>query len=378
MSDKRDYYEVLGVDRNASKDEVKKAYRKLALKYHPDKNPDNKEAEAKFKEASEAADVLLNDEKKSRYDQFGHAGMNGQGFGGGGFGGGFSDFSDLGDIFGDIFGDILGGGRRRGGRRGHQGQPGNDLQYELHLNFKDAAFGITKDIKIDRAVKCDTCHGTGGKEGSRPTDCDYCKGFGEIRRQQGFFTVASPCPKCHGSGQMISDPCNKCHGDGRMKKTVNLEVKIPAGIDHGQRLKLSGEGEAGKNGGPSGDLYVLVMINDHEVFERDGFDVYCTVPVSFSQAALGAEIEVPTLDGKVAVTIPAGVQSGKKMRLKGKGITKLGGYGKGDQIIHIHVETPTKLNSEQKKIFEQLAKFDDTKSNPMSKGFFDKVKELFQ
>ena len=378
MSTKRDYYEVLGVQKGASKDEIKKAYRKLALKYHPDKNPDNKEAEAKFKEASEAADVLLNDEKRGRYDQFGHAGMDGQGGFGGGFGGGgFSDFSDLGDIFGDIFGDILGGGRRRRGR-GNQGQPGADLQYEVQLDFKEAAFGIAKDITINRSVKCDTCHGTGGKDGSRPTDCDYCKGFGEIRRQQGFFTVSSPCPKCHGSGQMISDPCQKCHGDGRTKKNVNLEVKIPAGIDHGQRLKLSGEGEVGKNGGPSGDLYVLVSIRENDVFERDGFDVYCTVPVSFSQAALGAEIEVPTLDGKVAVSIPAGVQSGKKMRLKGKGITKLGGYGKGDQIIYIHVETPTKLNSEQKRIFEELAKFDDTKSNPMSKGFFDKVKNLFQ
>lgn len=242
----------------------------------------------------------------------------------------------------------------------------------------EAAFGLTKDITIGKSVTCETCHGSGGKNGSKPVDCDYCKGFGEIRRQQGFFTVSSPCPKCHGSGQMISDPCNTCNGDGRTKKNVNLEVKIPAGIDHGQRLKLSGEGEVGKNGGPSGDLYVLVRIKEDEFFERDGFDVYCTVPVSFSQAALGAEVEVPTLDGKVSVSVPAGVQSGKKMRLKGKGITKLGSYGKGDQIINIHVETPTKLTSEQRKIFEELAKFDNTKSNPMSKGFFEKVKNLFQ
>ncbi|EQC46886.1 molecular chaperone DnaJ [Bacteriovorax sp. Seq25_V] len=377
---KRDYYDVLGVSKTSSKDEIKKAYRKLAMKYHPDRNPDDKDAESKFKEASEAAEVLLDENKKRRYDQFGHAGVDGQagGFGGGGFGGG-GDFGDLGDIFGDIFGDILGGGRgRRGGRR-QSGRPGNDLQMGVRVSFEEAAFGAKKTISVTKLAKCGTCHGSGGKDGSKPSTCDMCNGHGEVRRQQGFFTVASTCPKCNGSGQMISDPCGTCHGDGRVKKKSELEVTIPAGIDHGQRLKLSNEGDAGAQGGPDGDLYIVIEIERHPIFERDGFDVYYTVPVSFSQAALGAEVQVPTLDGKVMVEVPAGTQSGKKMRLRGKGIQKLGGYGNGDAILTIHVETPTKLSSEQKELFEQLLALEDGgKSNPMSKGFFDKVKDLFQ
>lgn len=378
MSTKRDYYEVLGVQKGASKDEIKKAYRKLAMQYHPDRNPDNKEAEAKFKEASEAADVLLDDEKKARYDQFGHAGMNGgMGGGPGGFGGGFQgDFGDFGDIFGDIFGDMLGGGRRRGGGRS-RGRPGDDLQMGIDIDFSEAAFGAEKTISLTKNVKCDTCNGTGAKAGSSPTTCDYCNGHGEVRRQQGFFTVSSTCPKCNGSGQMIKDPCGTCHGAGKKKKKVDLQVKIPAGIDQGQRLKLSGEGDAGVQGGPNGDLYVVINIKPHEIFERDEFDVHCTVPISFTQAALGAEMEVPTLSGKVALKIPAGTQSGVKMRLKGKGIQRLGGYGQGDQIVTVHVETPTKLNSEQKELLKRLAELDHN-SNPMSRGFFDKVKDLFQ
>ncbi|GAB4016309.1 MAG: molecular chaperone DnaJ [Bdellovibrio sp.] len=372
---KRDYYEVLGVQRGAAKEDIKRAYRKLAMQYHPDRNPNNKDAEAKFKEASEAAEVLLDDEKKRRYDQFGHAGVDGMGggFGGGGFSG---DFADLGDIFGDIFGDILGGGRRRGGRRS-SGRPGADLQMEVNISFKEAAFGVSKTIHVQRQVQCEECSGSGAQKGSGPTTCDMCQGMGEVRRQQGFFTVATTCPKCQGSGQMIKDPCKSCHGQGRKKKRVELEVKIPAGIDEGQRLKLSNEGDAGVMGGPNGDLYVQIKIDEHEIFERDGFDVHCRVPISFSQAALGAEIEVPTLDGKVMVKIPEGVQSGEKMRLRSKGITKLGGYGQGDQIITIHVETPTKLSSEQKDLFKKLAALENN-SNPMSRGFFDKVKELFQ
>jgi molecular chaperone DnaJ len=377
---KRDYYETLGVQKGADKNEIKKAYRKLAMKYHPDRNPDNAEAEAKFKEASEAAEVLLDDGKRQRYDQFGHAGVDGQGggFGGGFGGGGFSgDFGDLGDIFGDIFGDMMGGGRRRGSRR--TGRPGNDLQMVLNVSFEEAAFGAKKKISVNKLVKCGTCDGSGGKDGAKPTSCDMCHGSGEIRRQQGFFTVASTCPKCSGSGQMISDPCGTCHGDGRTKKKVDLEVTVPAGIDEGQRLKLSNEGDSGAQGGPDGDLYIVIEIEDHEIFERDGFNVHYTVPISFSQAALGSEVEVPTLDGKVMVEIPAGTQSGKKMRLRGKGIQKLGGYGQGDAILSIHVETPTKLSGEQKELFEQLATLEATaKSNPMSKGFFDKVKDLFQ
>lgn len=377
---KRDFYEVLGVDKGASKDEIKKAYRKLAMKYHPDRNPDDAEAEAKFKEASSAAEVLLDDNKKSRYDQFGHAGVDGQGggFGGGGFGGG-GDFGDLGDIFGDIFGDILGGGRRGGGgRRRSAARPGNDLQMSVAVDFTEAAFGCEKTIQITRLADCGTCHGSGAKEGSKPVTCDMCGGMGEVRRQQGFFTVSQTCPKCQGSGQSISDPCGKCNGDGRTRKKTDLSVKVPAGIDHGQRLKLSGEGDAGIKGGPGGDLYVVIDIQEHELFERDGFDVHCTIPISFSKAALGADIEVPTLDGKVSVKVPPGTQAGKKMRLKGKGIQRLGGYGQGDQIMHIHVETPQKLSKEQEELFQKLSEFDNESSNPMSRGFFDKVKDLFQ
>lgn len=375
---KRDYYDVLGVGRDASKDEIKKAYRKLAMKYHPDRNPDDKEAEVKFKEASEAADVLVSDEKRRRYDQFGHAGVDGQnGFGGGAGPGGFGgDFSDLGDIFGDIFGDIL-GGRRRGGRS--RGRPGNDLQVQVEATFEEAAFGTEKEISIPKQMKCQTCQGSGGKDGASPTACDMCGGQGEVRRQQGFFTVATACPKCQGSGQMIKDPCGTCHGQGTTKEKVSIAVKLPAGIDSGQRLKLSGEGDSGQMGGPAGDLYVLVRVKDHEIFERDGFDVHCKVPVSFSQVALGTELEVPTLTGKVQLSIPAGTQSGKKMRLKSKGIERLGGYGYGDQIVHIHVETPTKLTQEQRELLERLNEIDaDRQSHPMSRGFFDKVKDLFQ
>lgn len=377
MSTKRDYYEILGVQKNTSKDEIKKAYRKLAMQYHPDRNPGNAEAEAKFKEASEAAEVLLDDEKKARYDQFGHAGMNGQG-GFGGAGGFQGDFSDFGDIFGDIFGDMLGGGRGRGRGRGRSGgRPGDDLQMEMEIDFTEAAFGVEKTISLTKNIKCDSCNGTGAKAGSAPTTCDYCHGHGEVRRQQGFFTVATTCPKCQGSGQMIKDPCGTCSGSGKKKKKVDLQVKVPAGIDDGQRLKLSNEGDAGSNGGPNGDLYVVVRIKQHEIFERDEFDVHCTVPVSFSQAALGCELEVPTLSGKVALKIPAGTQAGVKMRLKGKGIQRLGGYGVGDQIVTVHVETPTKLSSEQKEIFKRLSEL-EASSNPMSRGFFDKVKDLFQ
>ncbi len=368
---KRDYYEILGVSKGAGKEEIKKAYRKMALQYHPDRNPDNKEAEAKFKEASEAAEVLLDDNKRTRYDQLGHAGVDnqsGQGFSG--------DFSDLSDIFGDIFGDILGGGGRRRSRSG--GQVGADLQLTIEVSFEEAAFGVEKVVGIHRKIACAACNGTGGEKGSLPTSCDYCGGRGEIRRQQGFFTMATTCPKCHGTGQMIANPCRTCGGDGRVGKKTDISVKIPAGIDSAQRLKLSNEGDVGKGGGPNGDLYILVKVNEHAFYQRDGFDVHCTVPITFSQAALGANIEVPSLSGKVQVTIPSGSQSGKRMRLKNKGIAKLGGYGFGDQILTIHVETPTALNAEQRELLEKLAKFDHQNSNPMGKSFFEKVKEIFQ
>jgi molecular chaperone DnaJ len=382
MSTKRDLYEVLGVSKSASKEEIKKAYRKLAMQFHPDKNPGNKEAEAKFKEASHAADVLLNEEKKRMYDQFGHDGPQ-MGGGAGGFNGGFSgDFGDLGDIFGDIFGDILGGQRRGGGGGGRGGRrsramAGDDLQTEIVTTFEEAAFGVEKEIHINRSVSCTDCSGSGAKKGSGPVTCDMCHGHGEIRRQQGFFTIAQPCPKCHGSGQTIKDQCETCHGRGRTKKREKLSVKVPAGIDEGQRLKLSGQGDAGINGGPSGDLYVLVRLETHEFFKREEYDVHCEVPISFSQAALGSEIEVPTLGGRVSMKIPEGTQSGQRMKLRNKGITKLGGYGFGDQIITIHVETPTKLSKEQRELFVQLSELEQN-SNPMTKGFFNRVRELFQ
>lgn len=353
---KRDYYEILGVQKNASKDEIKKAYRKLAMQYHPDRNP-GPEGEAKFKEASEAADVLLNEQKRARYDQFGHAGVDGQAGFGGGFGAG-GDFGDLGDIFGDLFGEMFGGGRRtRGGGRS-RARKGEDISLTLNVSFEEAAFGTEKEVTV---VKNKV------KEGTKPQTCDMCGGHGEVRRQQGFFTISQTCPKCNGMGEIAE----------RVRTKSNLSVKIPAGIDHGQRLKLSGEGDIGSNGGPNGDLYVQILISEHEFFVRDGFDVHCEVPISFSQAALGAEVEVPTLSGKVAMSIPAGTQSGKRMRLKNKGITRLGGYGFGDQIITVTVETPTKLTPEQREIFEKLANLEERQSNPLSRGFFERVKDLF-
>ncbi len=353
---KRDYYEILGVQKGASKEEIKKAYRKLAMKYHPDRNP-SPEGEAKFKEASEAAEVLLNEEKRSRYDQFGHAGVDGQGGFGGGFGAG-GDFGDLGDIFGDLFGDMFGGGGRRRGPGGRRARRGDDMQVGVEVTFEEAAFGCEKEVSIVKNVI---------KEGTTPQTCDMCQGHGEVRRQQGFFTISQTCPKCGGSGEIAQ----------RVKKKSTLSVKIPAGIDTGQRLKLHGEGDVGGQGGPNGDLYVQVRIKVHEFFERDGFDVFCRVPITFSQAALGAEVEVPTLNGKVSMNIPSGCQSHRKMRLKGKGIQKLGGYGFGDQIITVIVETPTKLSAEQKELFEKMALLEDTNS-PMSRGFFERVKDLFQ
>jgi molecular chaperone DnaJ len=358
MSAKRDYYEVLGVAKSAGKDEIKKAYRKIAMKSHPDKNPDNPEAEAKFKEASEAAEILLDENKRSRYDQMGHAGVNGQA---GGFGQG-GDFGDLGDIFGDLFGEMFGGGGARGGRsRGgrSRGRRGDDLQMRLDISFEEAAFGCEKEVTLTK---------TSIKEGTTPQTCDMCGGHGEVRRQQGFFTIAQACPKCQGTGEIAE----------RVKKKSTLSVKVPGGIDTGQRLKLSGEGDTGSNGGPNGDLYVQINISAHDFFERDSFDVHCEVPITFSQAALGAEVEVPTLTGKVSLNIPAGTQSSKRMRLKGKGIERLGAYGNGDQIITVTLETPTKLNEQQRELFSQLAELDDKQTSPLSRGFFEKVKDLFQ
>ncbi|MBF0300676.1 MAG: molecular chaperone DnaJ [Oligoflexia bacterium] len=392
---KRDYYDILGIQKGASKEEIKKAYRKLALQYHPDRNPDNKDAEAKFKEASEAAEVLLSDEKRTRYDQFGHAGMDGFANNGGGYGFSNEDiFANLGSIFGDIFGDFdfMGDGRRGGRRGGSRGgreraRAGHDLALSMTIDFDEAAFGIKKEISVMRNVECPTCHGKGSRPGTSPTTCDQCKGHGEVRRQQGFFAIATTCPKCHGSGQMITDPCRDCHGEGKKRHKANLEIKVPAGIDNGQKLKLSGEGDTGLNGGPNGDLYVTINVNKHEFFERDGFDIYCTIPITFSEAALGTEIEIPVLKGKILLKIPAGTQAGKKMRLKDKGIVKLGAYGIGDQIITIQVETPTKLSNEQKELFEKLAQLERkdkekiranfNSTTESANGIFEKMKDLF-
>lgn len=375
MAEKRDFYEVLGVNKSASKDEIKKAYRKLALKYHPDRNPDNPEAEAKFKEASEAAEILLDDNKRGNYDRFGHAGVEGQA------GAGFNSdiFSEFGDIFGDIFGDFFGGGGR-GGRRGRsRARGGSDLQVAMNVEFTEAAFGVEKELSIRKKVTCDTCNGSGAKKNTGPVNCSSCGGMGEIRRQQGFFTVATTCPKCQGSGQMIQDPCVKCSGQGRTAKKVTLSVSVPAGISEGQRLKLSGEGDAGMWGGYAGDLYVVIQVRPHEFFTRDGFDVHCSIPISFSQAALGTQLEVPTLSSKVSVEIPSGTQSGKKMRLKGKGIARLGGHGIGDQILTIQVETPTKLTDRQREIFKELGSLEKKNKDchPMSQNFFNRVREFF-
>lgn len=379
MTSKRDYYEVLGVSRTATVDEMKKAYRKLAVQYHPDKNPGNPEAEAKFKEASEAWEVLSNPQKRQAYDQFGHASSQ-AGFGGGGFGGagrgGASPFGDLNDIFGDIFSEVFGG---QGGGRGGAARAarGSDLRYNMTVTFEEAAFGCEKTISVPRESTCKTCKGSGAKPGSAVTTCSTCKGSGEIRFQQGFFTLSKTCPDCHGQGTIIKDKCSDCRGAGRTSETTKLAVKIPAGIDSGQRLKLRGEGEAGTNGGPAGDLYVVVEVASHSIFERDGFDIHCEVPVSFPQAALGAEVDVPTLEGTVKLKIPAGTQSHKRFRLKGKGIAHVNGRGRGDLMVTAIVEVPTHLNAEQRALLEKFAEISG-ESFPNSQGFIRRMKDLFQ
>jgi molecular chaperone DnaJ len=375
MSAKRDYYEILGVPKDADKDTIKKAYRKLALQFHPDRNPEKKEqAEAKFKEINEAAEVLLTDDKRRTYDQFGHAGMQGQP-GSGGFGGFGQDF-DLGDIFGDIFGDFMGGAGPRK-KRGGRARAGEDIGVELTISFRDAVFGAKKNIVVNREVTCTHCDGIGGKKGTGPSTCPTCAGHGQVRRQQGFFSIQTTCPHCHGTGQIIKEPCPECAGHGRKRKKSNIEVSIPAGIDSGQKLRLTGEGDSGPYGGPSGDLYVSINVEKDDFFQRDEYDILCEVPISFSQAALGADIEVPTMTGKVSVKIPTGIQSGKKIRLKGKGVAHLDGRGLGDQILTIQVETPGRLTVEQRELFKKLSELEQKNSNPMTVGFFEKVRNFF-
>ncbi|MDF3035747.1 MAG: dnaJ [Paucimonas sp.] len=375
---KRDFYEILGIAKNASDDEIKKAYRKLAMKYHPDRNPDSKTAEEKFKEAKEAYEMLSDPQKRAAYDSYGHAGvdpnMGGGGFGGGGAGG-------FADAFGDIFGDIFGGGGGGRGRGGPQVYRGADLRYNLEISLEQAAQGYNTTIRVPSWDSCDTCHGSGAKPGTSPTTCSTCNGQGQVRMQQGFFSIQQTCPKCHGSGQVIPNPCTTCAGAGRIKRNKTLEVDIPAGIDTGMRIRSSGNGEPGMNGGPPGDLYVEIHIKPHEVFQRDGDDLHCEIPVSFAKAALGGEIEVPTLSGKASFTLPEGTQSGKTFRLRSKGIKGLRSGYAGDLFCHVAIETPIKLTDKQKDLlreFERLTLEGGAKHSPQSKTWKDKVKEFFE
>jgi molecular chaperone DnaJ len=372
---KRDYYEVLGVSKDASVDELKKAYRKLARQHHPDANPGNKEeAEAKFKEISEAYAVLSDPEKRASYDRFGHAGADGQGFGG--FEG-FGDFGGLGDIFEMFFG---GGGRRRNGP-----ERGNDIRADLELNLKEAAFGLEREIKVPRIEACGTCGGNGAAPGSKPSTCTACGGSGQMQFAQstpfGRIVQSRPCDRCRGTGQIIDKPCPTCRGEGHVRKTRNIKVKVPPGVDNGSRLRLSGEGEAGTRGGPPGDLYVYIHVKAHRVFKREGDDLVCEVPVSFTQAALGDELEVPTLEGNEKLKIPEGTQSGTVFRIKGKGVPHVNGFGRGDQHVLIKVVTPNKLTEKQKELLREFASLSSdnlqTSGNNPDKGFFGKVKDAF-
>lgn len=372
---KRDYYEVLGVQRNATEAEIKKAFKRLAMKYHPDRNPDDEEAKTKFSEAREAYDVLSDAQKRAAYDQFGHAGVEGgMGGGPGGFGGGGASFSD---IFGDVFGDIFGGGGRAGGQRVYRGA---DLRYNLEISLEEAVAGTTVKIRIPTLVSCEECGGSGAKKGSSPTTCPTCHGHGQVRMQQGFFSVQQACPQCHGNGQIITDPCPACHGEGRVQKQKTLSVKVPPGVDNGDRIRLSGEGEAGENGGPPGDLYVQIAVKEHPIFTRDGNDLYCEVPISFTTAALGGELEVPTLDGRVKLKVPAESQSGKLFRLRGKGVKSVRSSHTGDLMCKIMVETPVNLNSKQKELLREFEESmgSNSKHSPRHHSWLDGVKKFFE
>ncbi|MHB1098944.1 MAG: molecular chaperone DnaJ [Burkholderiales bacterium] len=368
---KRDYYEVLGVGRDASDEDIKKSYRKLAMKHHPDRNPDDPKAEELFKEAKEAYETLSDPQKRAAYDQYGHAGFDA---GASGFGGGFS--GGFADAFGDIFGDILGGGMR--GRSNVY--RGADLQYNLEISLEEAARGTETKLRIPTKETCETCKGSGAKPGTQPATCQTCGGHGQVRIQQGFFSIQQTCPKCHGSGKVITSPCADCSGSGRVKRHKTLSVKIPVGVDEGDRIRLSGEGEAGVNGGPSGDLYVVIRLKSHPIFHREHNDLHCEMPISFGTAALGGEIEVPTLDGYVKLKIPAETQSGKVMRLRGKGIKGVRSSGHGDILCHLVVETPLNLTDRQKELlteFDAISQQDKSRHSPKSESWMDKVKSFF-
>ncbi len=370
--EKRDFYEVLGVDKGTDKKDIKKAYRRVAMKYHPDRNSDDPNADDKFKEATGAYDVLMDEEKREAYNRFGHAGVDAS-MGGGGGGGSFSDV--FGDVFGDIFGGGGGGGRGRGGP-----QRGSDLRYTLDISLEDAVKGATVEIRVPALAACDTCDGSGAKKGSSPVTCNTCGGAGQVRMQQGFFQVQQTCPTCRGKGKSISDPCRSCHGQGRVERTKTLSVKVPPGVDTGDRIRLSDEGEAGPDGGPTGDLFVQMSVQSHAIFERDGKNLYCEVPITFADAALGGELEVPTLDGRVKLKIPSETQTGKLFRLRGKGVKPVRGGSVGDLLCRAVVETPVQLNKRQKALLQELQESlgEGGKSqSPRQASWFEGVKSFF-
>jgi molecular chaperone DnaJ len=383
MATKRDYYDVLGVPKNASDDEIKKAYRKLAMKYHPDRNQGDaaKEAEVKFKEAKEAYEMLSAADKRAAYDQYGHAGVDPNMRGPGGGPEGFGGFAEaFGDIFGDIFGQTAQGRAAGGARSGRQVFRGSDLSYAMEVTLEEAAVGKEAQIRIPTWESCDTCHGSGARPGTQAKPCNTCHGAGVVQMRQGFFSVQQTCPHCRGAGKIIPEPCSSCHGQGKVKKQKTLEVKIPAGIDDGMRIRSAGNGEPGTNGGPPGDLYIEIRLKKHEIFERDGDDLHCVVPISITRAALGGEIEVPTLAGKAAIDIPEGTQSGKQFRLRGKGIKGVRSSYPGDLYCHISVETPVKLTEHQRKLLKELddsLKKGGAKHSPGEEGWGDKLRSFF-
>jgi molecular chaperone DnaJ len=370
---KRDYYEVLAVSRTANDQEIKSAYRKLAMQYHPDRNPDNPEAEEKFKECSEAYAILADAEKRARYDRFGHAAVSGNWGAGGGFDA--SVFTDFQDIFGDIFGfgDMFG---QRGGRRS-RAQRGGDLREDLTLEFEEAVFGTTKQVQIRRMEECEQCKGSGVAPGKAPINCTTCQGAGQMRYQQGFFSISRTCSTCQGSGKLIADPCSKCKGHGRIARDRSVTVKVPPGVDEGARILYSGEGEAGSSGGPSGDLYVVLHVKQHDFFDRDGKDLYCVVPISFAQAAMGTEIRVPTLEGEHTLRVPEGTQTGRTFKVKNKGVPVLNGHGRGDLYVEAQVHTPKKLNQRQRELLQELESTTTIENKPVSRTLLSKVKEIF-
>lgn len=376
---KRDYYEVLGASRGASAEELKKAYRTKAKELHPDRNSDNPEAEAQFKEVNEAYDVLKDADKKAAYDRYGHAAFEGgRGPGGGGGGGGNADFaSAFSDVFEDLFGDFMGRGGGAGGGQGNRrrAQRGSDLRYNLRVSLEESFKGVQKTITVPSSVACDTCHGTGAEGGAEPVTCPTCSGMGKVRAQQGFFTVERTCPTCGGAGQTIKNPCKVCAGAGRVERERSLSVNIPAGVETGTRIRLAGEGEAGMRGGPAGDLYIFIETREHPIFQRDGVNLFCRVPVSLITAALGGEVEVPTIDGgKSRVKVPAGTQTGKQLRLRSKGMPALRGGGSGDMLIELAVETPVNLSTRQKELLREFEKLEAEDNNPEGSSFFAKVK----